>query len=48
MKPSRDLGDKVEIINGLDEAESLVANPSGSLHHGAEVKVQARPGEAKK
>jgi len=42
VKLGRDLGDKVEILSGLDPAEPLVANPSGSLHEGVEVKVQAQ------
>jgi hypothetical protein len=48
VKLGHDLGDKVEILSGLDPAEPLVANPSGSLHEGAEVKVQPQPTEAKK
>ena len=42
VKLGRDLGDKVEIASGLDPSESIVANPTDSLHDGAEVKVQAR------
>jgi hypothetical protein len=33
----------VEILSGLNPTEPLVANPSGSLHEGVEVKVQAQP-----
>jgi RND family efflux transporter MFP subunit len=43
VKLGHDLGDKVEIVSGLDPAEPLVANPSGSLRDGVEVKVQAQP-----
>jgi RND family efflux transporter MFP subunit len=48
VKLGHDLGDKVEILSGLNPTEPLVANPSGSLHEGAEVKVQPQPTEAKK
>jgi len=40
VKLGRDLGDKVEIVSGLDPAESLVANPTDALHDGREVRVQ--------
>ena len=43
VKLGRDLGDKVEIVSGLNPAESLVANPTDALQDGAEVKVQAQP-----
>ena len=46
VKLGRDLGDKVEILSGLDPAEPLVANPSDSLRDGVEVKVQAQPSKA--
>ncbi len=42
VKLGRDLGDKVEILSGLDPAEPLVANPSDSLREGVVVKVQAQ------
>ncbi len=42
VKLGHDLGDKVEILSGLNPAEPLVANPSGSLHDGVEVKVQTQ------
>jgi RND family efflux transporter MFP subunit len=42
----RDLGDKVEILSGLDPSEPLVANPSDSLLEGVEVKVQAQPSKS--
>jgi RND family efflux transporter MFP subunit len=48
VKLGHDLGDKVEILSGLNPTEPLVANPSGSLREGAEVKVQPQPTEAKK
>ena len=41
MKLRHDLGEKVEILSG--PAEPLVANPSGSLRDGVEVKVQTQP-----
>jgi len=46
VKLGRDLGDKVEILSGLNPAEPLVANASGSLHEGVEVKVQAQPSKS--
>ena len=46
VKLGRDLGDKVEILSGLDPAEPLVANPSDSLSEGVEVKVQAQPSKS--
>jgi len=48
VKLGRDLGDKVEILSGLNPAEPLVANPSGSLREGEEVKSQPQPIQAKK
>jgi len=48
VKLGHDLGDKVEILSGLNPTEPLVANPSGSLRDGAEVKIQPQPTEAKK
>jgi multidrug efflux pump subunit AcrA (membrane-fusion protein) len=48
VKLGRDLGDKVEILSGLDPAKPLVANPSGSLRDGSEVKVQSQPTQTKK
>ena len=48
VKLGRDLGDKVEIVSGLDPAESLVANPTDALQEGAEVKVQVQPTLPKK
>jgi RND family efflux transporter MFP subunit len=46
VKLGRDLGDKVEILSGLDPAEPLVANPSDSLREGVEVKAQAQPSKS--
>ena len=43
VKLGRDLGDKVEIVSGLNPTESLVANPTDALRDGTEVKVQAQP-----
>jgi multidrug efflux pump subunit AcrA (membrane-fusion protein) len=48
VKLGRDLGDKVEIASGLNPSESIVANPTDALHHGAEVKVQPQPTQTKK
>jgi multidrug efflux pump subunit AcrA (membrane-fusion protein) len=48
VKLGRDLGDKVEILSGLNPTEPLVANPNDALHDGAEVKVQAQPTQTKK
>jgi hypothetical protein len=35
-----DLGDKVEILSGLDAGDALIADPSAELREGLEVKVQ--------
>ena len=43
VKLGRDLGDKVEIVSGLNPTESLVANPTDALRDGSEVKIQAQP-----
>jgi membrane fusion protein, multidrug efflux system len=43
VKLGRDLGDKVEILSGLDSGELLVANPSDAFREGAVVKVQTQP-----
>jgi hypothetical protein len=40
--------DKVEILSGLNPTEMLVANPSGSLREGEEVKAQPQPIQVKK
>src|ERR1700730_7531852 len=40
VKLGHDLGDKVEIVSGLNPAEPLVANPNDALRDGLEVKVQ--------
>ncbi len=48
MELGNDLGDKVEILSGLDPSEPLVANPGGSLRDGADVKVQPQPTQTKK
>jgi membrane fusion protein, multidrug efflux system len=41
VKLGRDLGEKVEIISGLNPDESLVANPTDALREGIEVKTQS-------
>jgi hypothetical protein len=38
MKLRHDLGDKVEIFSGSNPTELVVANLSGSLREGAELK----------
>jgi membrane fusion protein, multidrug efflux system len=43
VKLSRDLGDKVEVVSGLDPSESLVANPTDALREGTEVNIQTQP-----
>jgi RND family efflux transporter MFP subunit len=43
VKLGRDLGDKVEIVSGLNPTESVVANPTDALRDGSEVRVQAQP-----
>src|SRR5205814_7018153 len=40
VKLGRDLGDKVEIVSGINPSDPLVANPTGSLHDGLEIKAQ--------
>jgi RND family efflux transporter MFP subunit len=40
VKLGRHVGNKVEILSGLDAGDSLVANPSDELREGLEVKVQ--------
>lgn len=49
VKLGRDLGDKVEILSGVDPTERLVANPNDALRDGVEVKVQqsTKPAEKK-
>ena len=37
----RDLGDRIEIVSGIDPDDSLVANPTDSLRDGTEVKVHS-------
>jgi len=41
VKLGRDLGEKVEIVSGLNPDESLVANPTDALREGIEVKAQS-------
>jgi multidrug efflux pump subunit AcrA (membrane-fusion protein) len=41
VKLGRDLGEKVEIVSGLNRDESLVANPTDALREGTEVKAQS-------
>jgi membrane fusion protein, multidrug efflux system len=48
VKLGRDLGDKVEILSGLDRSEMLAANPNDALRDGTEVKVQPQPTTAQK
>jgi len=43
VKLGRDLGEKIEIVSGLDGGDSLVANPSDALREGLEVKVRTPP-----
>jgi multidrug efflux pump subunit AcrA (membrane-fusion protein) len=40
VKLGRDLGDKVEIVSGLNASEPLVANPTDALRDGVEIKMQ--------
>jgi RND family efflux transporter MFP subunit len=44
----RDLGSEIEVINGLQGGEQLVANPVDSLVEGQPVQVQASPVKAAK
>jgi len=43
VKLGHDLGEKIEILSGLDAGDSLVANPNDALREGVEVKVQTPP-----
>jgi RND family efflux transporter MFP subunit len=43
VKLGHDLGDKVEIVGGLDPRDSLVANPNDALREGIQVKIQSQP-----
>ena len=45
IKIGRDLGTKLEIVDGLDENDSVILNPSDSLSDGAkvQVKTQSKP-----
>jgi RND family efflux transporter MFP subunit len=47
VRLGHDLGDKVEILSGLQPTERLVANPTGSLHDGLQVKVQVQLQQSK-
>jgi RND family efflux transporter MFP subunit len=45
----RDYGDQLEVMSGLDNGETIVANPSDVLHEGAMVNpiaMEAKPGSA--
>jgi membrane fusion protein, multidrug efflux system len=42
VKPGRDLGSEVEILEGLSGDERLVANPDASLQDGTRVEPVAR------
>ena len=42
VKLGRDLGDKIEILSGVDPAEPVVGNPNDALRDGTEVKVQTQ------
>jgi len=48
VKLGRDLGDKIEIVSGLDPHASLVSNPTDSLREGVEVKVQPQAAKLSK
>ena len=43
VKLGYDLGEKVEILSGIQPGESLVANPNDALRDGVEVKAQTQP-----
>jgi RND family efflux transporter MFP subunit len=43
VKLGHDLGDRVEILSGLDTGDLLIANPNDALREGVEVKVQTPP-----
>jgi len=37
VEVGRDYGDRLEVINGLTEGESIIANPSDTAREGLEV-----------
>jgi hypothetical protein len=47
VKLGCDLGDKIKIVFGLDPSQPLVANATGAIRDGAEVKVQSQPTDSK-
>jgi len=48
VKLGHDLGDKVEIVEGVDAKDAVVSNPTDALREGVEVKIQPQRTEAKK
>jgi membrane fusion protein, multidrug efflux system len=48
IKLGRDLGEKIEVISGLESADAVVANPTDSLRDGTEVKVQSETTQTRK
>jgi multidrug efflux pump subunit AcrA (membrane-fusion protein) len=43
IKIGRDLGTKLEVVDGLSESDSVILNPSDSLTDGAKVEVKTQP-----
>jgi RND family efflux transporter MFP subunit len=43
VKLGRDLGDKIEILSGLNPADPIVANPTDTLRDDTQVKIQTKP-----
>jgi len=47
LELGRDFGDRVEVMRGLEDGQSLVVNPSDAVREGARVKAVAGPEKAK-
>jgi hypothetical protein len=47
LKLGRDLGEKVELLFGLDAGDWLVVNPNDALREGVEVKAQPQPANSR-
>jgi RND family efflux transporter MFP subunit len=43
IKVGRDLGNRIEVVDGLKATDQVIVNPSDSLSEGAEVQTQVQP-----
>jgi len=41
IRPGRDFGDRLEVLEGLAEGQQLVVNPSDTIREGVQVKPLA-------